>query len=82
MLLAIGRAALQAGRARRRRPRSTDELLAADPWEWRAVWLQGLAALARRDGRAAQAAFNAVYGQVPGELAPKLALALACETSR
>ena len=28
---------------------------------------------------AAQSAFNAVYGQVPGELAPKLALALACE---
>ena len=28
---------------------------------------------------AAQASFNAVYGQVPGELAPKLALALACE---
>ncbi len=25
--------------------------------------------------------FNAVYGQVPGELAPKLALALACELS-
>ena len=37
---------------------------------------------ARRDGNAAtaQEAFNAVYGQVPGELAPKLALALACET--
>ena len=28
---------------------------------------------------AAQSAFNAVYGQVPGELAPKLALAVACE---
>ncbi len=28
----------------------------------------------------AQSAFNAVYGQVPGELAPKLALAFACET--
>ncbi len=59
----------------------TDELLAADPWEWRAVWLQGLAALARGDGAAAQAAFNAVYGQVPGELAPKLALAAACEVT-
>ncbi|RYV50926.1 serine/threonine-protein kinase [Pengzhenrongella frigida] len=56
-----------------------DELLTADPWEWRAVWLQGLKALDTRDGDGAQAAFNAVYGQVPGELAPKLALALACE---
>ena len=27
----------------------------------------------------AVAAFNTVYGQVPGELAPKLALAVACE---
>ena len=55
------------------------ELLSADPWEWRAVWIQGLAALERGDSRAAQAAFNAVYGQVPGELAPKLALAQASE---
>ena len=74
------RAALEAGR--------TDivasvvrDMLAADPWEWRAVWLSGLAALSTDDAAGAQAAFNAVYGQVPGELAPKLALALACETS-
>ncbi|MDN5795917.1 MAG: serine/threonine-protein kinase PknG [Intrasporangium sp.] len=55
------------------------QLLAADPWEWRAVWVQGLSALKRGDFRSAQAAFNAVYGQVPGELAPKLALAHASE---
>jgi serine/threonine-protein kinase PknG len=80
VLLATGRAALEAGR--------TDivgsvvrDMLAADPWEWRAVWLSGLAALGTDDAPGAQAAFNAVYGQVPGELAPKLALALACETS-
>ncbi len=56
-------------------------LLQADPWEWRAVWMQGLAAL--QTGRAGDAvgAFNTVYGQLPGELAPKLALALACEQS-
>jgi serine/threonine-protein kinase PknG len=56
-------------------------LLAADPWDWRAVWMQGLAALLA--GRAADAvgAFNTVYGQLPGELAPKLALARACELS-
>lgn len=56
-----------------------NSMLADDPWEWRALWMSGLAALHREDYRAAQAAFNAVYGQVPGELAPKLALALACE---
>jgi len=57
------------------------DMLTADPWEWRAVWMSGLAALARSDSVTAQSAFNAVYGQVPGELAPKLALALACEES-
>jgi serine/threonine-protein kinase PknG len=56
-----------------------NEMLTEDPWEWRAVWISGLSYLARADFRAAQSAFNAVYGQVPGELAPKLALALACE---
>ena len=56
-----------------------NDLLAANPWEWRAVWVAGLAALARADFDAAVTAFNTVLGQVPGELAPKLALALACE---
>ena len=36
----------------------------------------------KNDAAAARSAFNAVYGQVPGELAPKLALALACELQR
>ena len=57
------------------------DMLTEDPWEWRAVWMSGLVALARGDSPAAQSAFNAVYGQVPGELAPKLALAVACEAS-
>jgi len=57
------------------------DMLNADPWEWRAVWMAGLVALARGDSAAAQSAFNAVYGQVPGELGPKLALAIACEHS-
>ena len=58
---------------------TVETMLRADPWEWRAVWMSGLAALQAGDLGAAQSAFNAVYGQVPGELAPKLALALACE---
>jgi serine/threonine-protein kinase PknG len=56
-----------------------DQILADNPWEWRAMWLSGLAALAQQDHDAAATAFNTVLGQVPGELAPKLALALACE---
>ena len=55
------------------------ELLTLDPWDWRALWLQGLAALQSSDWADAQASFSAVYQQVPGELAPKLALAVACE---
>ncbi|HHV21777.1 MAG TPA: protein kinase [Propionibacterium sp.] len=55
-------------------------MLQADPWEWRALWLSGLAALQAADPTRAQQAFNTVYQQVPGELAPKLALAVACET--
>ncbi|MGC3993194.1 MAG: tetratricopeptide repeat protein [Propionicimonas sp.] len=78
VLLARGEAALDA-----QNPRLVDDcvrqLLTADPWEWRAVWLAGIAALQAHDFTTAQSSFNAVYGQVPGELAPKLALALACE---
>ncbi|WP_088287823.1 serine/threonine-protein kinase [Kineosporia sp. A_224] len=78
--LATARAAVEAGRYDIA-DGAIAKVLADDPWEWRAVWLQGLAALAKNDAVAARASFNAVYGQVPGELAPKLALGLACETS-
>ncbi|WP_183094976.1 serine/threonine-protein kinase [Nocardioides stalactiti] len=54
-------------------------LLSADPWEWRALWMEGLAAVQQDDWNTAKGSFNAVYQQVPGELAPKLALAFACE---
>ncbi len=73
VLLASCHAALELGK-----PEFVDEfvnaMLGNDPWEWRAVWVSGLASLQRQDFSAAQASFNAVYGQVPGELAPKLAL--------
>ena len=54
-------------------------MLGQDPWDWRALWLSGLADLQAMRYADAQASFNAVYQQVPGELAPKLALAVACE---
>jgi len=78
VLLAAARAALDGGRFDVVDTVVT-EMLTDDPWEWRAVWMSGLVALARDDAPTAQSAFNAVYGQVPGELAAKLALALACE---
>jgi serine/threonine-protein kinase PknG len=76
--LAQAHAALQL-RRRDLVDRIVNEMLAEDPWEWRAVWVSGLAALDAGDFASAQSSFNAVYGQVPGELAAKLALALACE---
>jgi serine/threonine-protein kinase PknG len=62
-----------------------DSLLAEiggdDPWEWRVTWYQGLAELARDRPEQARASFTAVYETVPGELAPKLALGIACEAA-
>ena len=78
--LAQGRAAIEAGQYALA-DATIEQILTADPWEWRAVWLAGLAALARNDATAATTAFNTVLSQVPGELAPKLALGLACELS-
>jgi serine/threonine-protein kinase PknG len=52
---------------------------AGDPWEWRVNWYRGVAALADGRPRDAQRAFTRVYLAVPGELAPKLAVAVAAE---
>jgi serine/threonine-protein kinase PknG len=78
VLLACGQAALEVGRVDIVAT-CVDQLLDTDPWEWRAVWLSGLSALRAKDYPRAQSSFNAVYGQLPGELAPKLALAVACD---
>ncbi len=56
-----------------------DDILGEDPWEWRAAWVQGYAALERGDHAAASAAFDRCRSEVPGELAPLYAAALAAE---
>ena len=55
---------------------------AADRWEWRVDWYRGVAELARAQPSVAREKFTAVYQSLPGELAPKLALGLACESAR
>jgi serine/threonine-protein kinase PknG len=50
-----------------------------DPWEWRAHWYRGVAALAQDLAFAARASFEVVYQAVPGELAAKLALGVCAE---
>jgi serine/threonine-protein kinase PknG len=56
-----------------------DAIEAIDPWEWRTNWYRGLDRLVRGNANDAVTAFERVYREVPGELAPKLALALATE---
>ena len=56
-------------------------LAAADSGDWRIAWYDGLRRLVLGEVPAAVGAFSAVYDELPGELAPKLALALACELS-
>ncbi|HSS09440.1 MAG TPA: tetratricopeptide repeat protein [Acidimicrobiales bacterium] len=53
----------------------------ADAWEWRPFWYRGLLALATGDPNSARTAFDVVYRNVPGELAPKLAIAIAAESA-
>jgi serine/threonine-protein kinase PknG len=57
------------------------EVAAADPADWRVAWYTGLRELT--DGRPdrARAAFSAVYDELPGELAPRLALGFAAEAA-
>ncbi|WP_436492707.1 tetratricopeptide repeat protein [Actinokineospora sp. HUAS TT18] len=53
--------------------------LVTDPADWRPHWYRGLIALAGRSPKAARESFERVYDAVPGEVAPKLALAVAAE---
>ncbi|WP_249714422.1 serine/threonine-protein kinase [Micromonospora sp. NBRC 107566] len=56
-----------------------DARATADPFDWRVDWYRGVAALAAGQAGDARVAFDAVYDQVPGEPAARLALAAAIE---
>ena len=58
-----------------------EELGVDDPWDWRVQWTSGRLRLAQGDLSRAQKDFDQVYFDLPGELAPKLALGLAAESS-
>jgi serine/threonine-protein kinase PknG len=55
------------------------EVETAEPWDWRVDWYRGVSDLAQGHAGHARANFTTVYHAVPGELAPKLALAVASE---
>lgn len=50
-----------------------------DPWDWRVRWYRSLNALRHGDHVNAAEGFSHVWTELPGELAPKLAVALAAE---
>jgi serine/threonine-protein kinase PknG len=50
-----------------------------DPWDWRVLWYRGRKLMAQEKAKEAQLCFDQVYFDLPGEVAPKLALGLAAE---
>jgi serine/threonine-protein kinase PknG len=52
------------------------------PHDWRIDWYRGLIELAGGRSRVAHVAFESVYDELPGEIAPKLALAVSAEGVR
>jgi serine/threonine-protein kinase PknG len=59
-----------------------DAVAQQDAWDWRVDWYRGRMFLANKLPQDAQAAFDRVYFDLPGELAPKLALAIAAEQAQ
>ncbi|MGW4247202.1 tetratricopeptide repeat protein, partial [Nocardia sp. NPDC004722] len=59
--------------------RRLDEVGEALAGDWRLTWFAGQARLLQRDWASAAAEFDALYSALPGEAAPKLALAVTAE---
>lgn len=57
------------------------ELEALDPWDWRPTWQRGVFQLRNGAGSAAASSFNRIWTELPGELAPQLAVALSAEVA-
>lgn len=56
----------------------------SDPWDWRVMWYRSLQELSKGTPEAAAAAaegFSRVWTELPGELAPKIAVALSAEVA-
>ncbi len=52
-----------------------------DPFDWRVNWYGGRSLLIQNKTKEALSLFDSIYGELPGELAPKLAIALSAELS-
>jgi len=60
---------------------AAEEVLSLNPWDWRGLWMHGIASLLEEDPAAALVSFNTVADQIPGETAPRFALGLAAEAA-
>jgi serine/threonine-protein kinase PknG len=58
-----------------------DALEAADPFDWRPSWFRGLWQVVQGDGAQAMTLFERCYFEMPGELAPRLAMGVAAEVA-
>jgi serine/threonine-protein kinase PknG len=56
-----------------------DALAAEDQFNWKVSWYRGKVSLAAGDAKAARNEFDKVYFEMPGEVAPKLAVGFAAE---
>ncbi|MFD0803044.1 tetratricopeptide repeat protein, partial [Streptomonospora algeriensis] len=76
--LMLARALIGLGR-RDEAARRLQEFGACAPGDWRPFWYWGVMALGARDSRDARERFEELFDHLPGEAAPKLGLAAACE---
>jgi serine/threonine-protein kinase PknG len=56
-----------------------DALAAEDQFNWKVAWYRGKVFLAAGDAKSARNEFDRVYFEMPGEVAPKLAIGFAAE---
>jgi len=77
-LLAMANAQIQLG-AYEEAEKHLVKVEAIDSYDWRVIWYRGLALVGQSDHAHALEAFETCYGEIPGELAPKLAIAITAE---
>ncbi|WP_456085742.1 tetratricopeptide repeat protein [Lipingzhangella rawalii] len=76
--LMLARALIQLGRGQEA-VECLDEAAVHEPHDWRVSWYRALVPLRMGEYADARNRFDAMYSFLPGEVAPKLALATACE---
>lgn len=58
------------------------EVEAADGFDWRVIWYRGMSFMAQGQYDNAQSAFETCFDEVPGELAPRLAIAVVSDLKK